>query len=167
MSTPEQPTFSHSGERYLLGYTGDEYGIWERARPGPPISRFPKTDAGWAQAWDEYRSLESGSAPAAAAGAAQPAAEPPAPAGPSAPTAQLPAATPAGPAVRVTPRLLAQVLTVMAWVLVVLFPLAGIARLTQPILGFFGVMEGLANIALGVALWAVCLTLARVAERGP
>lgn len=50
--------FSHSGERYLLGYGRDFFGIWERARPEAPIRRFPRTDEGWREAWAAYIALE-------------------------------------------------------------------------------------------------------------
>src|SRR5438874_2445887 len=46
--------FSHTGQRYLLGFGSDFFGIWDRAAPGPPVERFPRTDAGWSQAWTRY-----------------------------------------------------------------------------------------------------------------
>ncbi|MGZ8636330.1 MAG: hypothetical protein ACXWX2_05080 [Actinomycetota bacterium] len=57
--------YTHSGARYLLGYGGDFFGIWDRQRPGGPVSRFPRTDAGWRAAWlaftaDEPYSSEVG-----------------------------------------------------------------------------------------------------------
>ncbi len=50
---------SHSGERYLLGYGRDFFGIWERARPEEPIRRFPRTDEGWREAWTAYVAIEA------------------------------------------------------------------------------------------------------------
>ena len=50
--------FSHSGHRYLLGYGVDSYGIWDRETPGTPVQRFPRTDEGWAQAWQAFVVLE-------------------------------------------------------------------------------------------------------------
>jgi hypothetical protein len=50
--------YSHSGRRYLLGYGGDFFGIWDRERPGPPIERFPRTDDGWRTAWTRFVGLE-------------------------------------------------------------------------------------------------------------
>lgn len=50
--------FSHSGERYLLGYGRDFFGIWERARPEEPIRRFPRSDEGWREAWAAYVAIE-------------------------------------------------------------------------------------------------------------
>lgn len=46
--------FSHSGERYLLGYGQGFFGIWDRTRPGGPTLRFPRTDDGWQEAWHRY-----------------------------------------------------------------------------------------------------------------
>jgi hypothetical protein len=50
--------FTHSGERYLLGYTGDTFGIWDRQSPAQPVERFPRSDDGWRQAWQRYVSME-------------------------------------------------------------------------------------------------------------
>ena len=46
--------FSHSGERYILGYGTDFFGIWDRTIPGPAVLRFPRTDEGWNQAWGQF-----------------------------------------------------------------------------------------------------------------
>jgi hypothetical protein len=169
VSTPEQPTFSHSGQRYLLGYTAAEYGIWDRQAPGPPLRKFPKTEAGWSDAWAQYQSLESPPAasaptqqiPAPATAATTPpsvAAQPPTP-------AQLQSARGPAPSFRLRGAVLAQVLTIAGWALLVTLPLAGIAVFTLGSPGFFGIMQGLSNIALGVGLWGVCLTLANTARR--
>ena len=53
--------FSHSGSRYLLGYGVDFFGIWDRELPGAPVRRFPRTDAGWREAWLAYASMEPSS----------------------------------------------------------------------------------------------------------
>jgi hypothetical protein len=50
--------FSHSGERYILGYGGDFFGIWDRTIPGPAVLRFPRTDDGWNQAWGQFAARE-------------------------------------------------------------------------------------------------------------
>ncbi|HEX5950953.1 MAG TPA: zinc ribbon domain-containing protein [Actinomycetota bacterium] len=50
--------YSHSGQRYLLGYGIDFFGIWDRLQPGAPVRRFPRTDDGWRQAWSTYASME-------------------------------------------------------------------------------------------------------------
>jgi Domain of unknown function (DUF4328) len=50
--------FSHSGFRYLLGYGADSFGIWDRQSPGGPVARFPRTDEGWNQAWNQFSGLE-------------------------------------------------------------------------------------------------------------
>jgi hypothetical protein len=55
----EKVEFTHSGERYLLGYTDDSFGIWDRQSPAAPAERMPRTDAGWSQIWQRYVALES------------------------------------------------------------------------------------------------------------
>jgi len=50
--------FSHSGIRYLLGYGADFFGIWDRAVPGGPVHRFPRTDDGWSAAWRQFAEME-------------------------------------------------------------------------------------------------------------
>ncbi|MFB3738821.1 MAG: hypothetical protein ACE14W_07625 [Candidatus Velamenicoccus archaeovorus] len=50
--------FTHSGERYLLGYGRDYFGIWDRQAPASPIHRFPRTDDGWRDAWQRYVAIE-------------------------------------------------------------------------------------------------------------
>jgi hypothetical protein len=54
-----QPEFTHSGERYLLGYTDAFFGIWDRQSPAEPSERFPRTDDGWRDAWQRYVAVES------------------------------------------------------------------------------------------------------------
>jgi hypothetical protein len=49
---------SHSGERYLLGYARDFFGIWERTDLERPVRRFPRTDEGWREAWAAYAAME-------------------------------------------------------------------------------------------------------------
>ncbi len=64
---PDQPAptigegalrFSHSGDRYLLGFATDHFGIWDRERPGGPVLRFPRTDRGWEEAWNRFTAWE-------------------------------------------------------------------------------------------------------------
>jgi len=50
--------FSHSGERYILGYGVDFFGIWDRGVPGPAVFRFPRTDEGWNEAWTQFVARE-------------------------------------------------------------------------------------------------------------
>jgi len=50
--------FSHSGTRYILGFGQDFFGIWDRETPGGPIMRFPRTDEGWAAAWNRFTTWE-------------------------------------------------------------------------------------------------------------
>ena len=54
--------FTHSGQRYLLGYGRDFFGIWDRQGGAGPVSRFPRTDAGWREAWLAFSSQEPESA---------------------------------------------------------------------------------------------------------
>jgi hypothetical protein len=58
-SPGDRVEFTHSGERYLLGYSGDHFGIWDRNSPAQPTERFPRTDDGWRQAWQRYVAMES------------------------------------------------------------------------------------------------------------
>jgi hypothetical protein len=58
-ATGDRVEFTHSGERYLLGYSGDHFGIWDRQSPAQPIERYPRTDEGWRQAWQRYAAIES------------------------------------------------------------------------------------------------------------
>jgi hypothetical protein len=62
--------FSHTGQRYLLGYDATNFGIWDRTAPGGPVERFPRSDDGWSQAWTRYTSLEPNSQPVGGAAAA-------------------------------------------------------------------------------------------------
>ncbi|MGH2529584.1 MAG: hypothetical protein ACRDH0_09680 [Actinomycetota bacterium] len=55
----DQVEFTHSGERYLLGYGRDYFGIWDRQSPATPAHRFPRTDEGWVQVWRKYVAIES------------------------------------------------------------------------------------------------------------
>jgi hypothetical protein len=50
--------YTHSGRRYLLGYGLSFFGIWDRERPGPPVSRYPRTDEGWRAAWLAFAAEE-------------------------------------------------------------------------------------------------------------
>jgi hypothetical protein len=59
----ETVQFSHTGQRYLLGYDSTHFGIWDRSSPAAPVERFPRTDEGWSQAWSRYASFEPHSQP--------------------------------------------------------------------------------------------------------
>jgi hypothetical protein len=50
--------YSHSGQRYLLGYGTDFFGIWDRQEPAHPVSRYPRTDDGWREAWLAFAAQE-------------------------------------------------------------------------------------------------------------
>ena len=54
--------FTHSGRRYLLGYGRDFFGIWDRQGGRGPVSRFPRTDPGWREAWLAFSAQEPESA---------------------------------------------------------------------------------------------------------
>jgi hypothetical protein len=51
--------YTHSGQRYLLGYGRTFFGIWDRQAPAAPIERFARDDAGWVAAWHRYNQLET------------------------------------------------------------------------------------------------------------
>jgi hypothetical protein len=51
--------YTHSGSTYLLGYGRTFFGIWERNDPSRPVERFSRDDAGWAEAWRRFTSIES------------------------------------------------------------------------------------------------------------
>lgn len=50
--------FSHSGERYILGYGAGFFGIWDRGVPGPAVLTYPRTDEGWNEAWAQFMARE-------------------------------------------------------------------------------------------------------------
>jgi hypothetical protein len=54
-------TFSHEGPRYILGYSADYFGLWDKGTPGPPAQRFPRTEQGWQMAWEAFMRAEMGS----------------------------------------------------------------------------------------------------------
>lgn len=66
-SPPAQPDpvdndamqYTHSGQRYLLGYGRTFFGIWDRQMPNRPVERFARDDAGWAAAWRRFTQLET------------------------------------------------------------------------------------------------------------
>ena len=58
-TSDQKVEFTHSGERYLLGYTDDFFGIWDRQSPAAPTERFPRTDDGWRQVWQRYVAAET------------------------------------------------------------------------------------------------------------
>ncbi len=51
--------YTHSGQRYLLGYGRTFFGIWDRQAPTAPIERFTRDDSGWQAAWRRFTSLET------------------------------------------------------------------------------------------------------------
>ena len=55
----EKVEFTHSGQRYLLGYGREYFGIWDRNAPAAPAYRFARSDDGWVQAWQKYVSIET------------------------------------------------------------------------------------------------------------
>jgi len=55
----EKVEFTHSGQRYLLGYGREYFGIWDRNAPATPAYRFARSDDGWVQAWQQYVSIET------------------------------------------------------------------------------------------------------------
>jgi len=51
--------YTHSGQRYLLGYGRSFFGIWDRQSPNSPMERFARDDSGWAAAWRRFTQLET------------------------------------------------------------------------------------------------------------
>jgi hypothetical protein len=51
--------YTHSGQRYLLGYGRTFFGIWDRQAPNRPMERFSRDDTGWAAAWRRFTQLET------------------------------------------------------------------------------------------------------------
>ncbi len=64
-SSPADPNdndamqYTHSGQRYLLGYGRTFFGIWDRQLPSRPMERFARDDAGWSAAWRRFTQLET------------------------------------------------------------------------------------------------------------
>ena len=89
-ASPAQPDpgadvrYTHSGYRYVLGYSADSFGIWDRQSPAQPSERFPRTDDGWRQAWLRLVALEPNNSAVdqATSGEGQPSASTPASATP-------------------------------------------------------------------------------------
>ena len=58
---PERPqALLEVGDRYVLGYGSDFYGIWDRDSPTAPIDRFPRTETGERDARARLAMLEGG-----------------------------------------------------------------------------------------------------------
>ena len=76
------PSYTHTGQRYVLGHAGDYYGIWDRSNPAAPTWSFPRTQDGWGQAWAQFSAVEPQAQPVAGP-AAPPAPYAPAPYGPA------------------------------------------------------------------------------------
>jgi hypothetical protein len=80
--TAQNPTagadvrYTHSGYRYVLGYTADAFGIWDRQSPAQPSERFPRTDDGWRQAWLRFVALEPNNAAVDQLGSTSPSSTP-------------------------------------------------------------------------------------------
>jgi hypothetical protein len=51
--------YTHSGQRYLLGYGKTFFGIWDRQAPATPVERFSRDDPGWQAAWRRFTTLET------------------------------------------------------------------------------------------------------------
>jgi hypothetical protein len=49
----------YRGDHHVLGRTRSAYAIWLLERGGPPIGLFALSEEGWAQAWSEFRRLET------------------------------------------------------------------------------------------------------------
>ncbi|MGZ8581254.1 MAG: hypothetical protein ACXWW9_08230 [Actinomycetota bacterium] len=64
--------YTHTGYRYVLGYSADSFGIWDRQSPAQPSERFPRTDDGWRQAWLRFVALEPNNSAVDQSAAGQP-----------------------------------------------------------------------------------------------
>lgn len=53
-----QPTLTHEGERFGLGYLDEAFGIWYLHQQRPPVELFPRTQEGWAAAWLAFVGME-------------------------------------------------------------------------------------------------------------
>jgi hypothetical protein len=73
--------YTHSGQRYLLGYGRTFFGIWDRTAPAAPVERFGRDDAGWQRAWQRFTALETHYTEVGLGGAGGGSAAPPGPAG--------------------------------------------------------------------------------------
>ena len=56
--TGQAMQYTHSGQRFLLGYGADFFGIWDRANLSQPVQRYPRTDEGWRTAWQQFATWE-------------------------------------------------------------------------------------------------------------
>jgi hypothetical protein len=94
--------FSHSGERYVLGFGEKFFGIWDRGVPGGPVSSYPRTDEGWQQVWQRFVALEPRAieVPPASASTSDAPGQPEGRAGPAGPAALSVAAAGAVPTFR-------------------------------------------------------------------
>ncbi len=61
-ATDQALQYSYSGQRFLLGYGADFYGIWDRGSLVAPVRRYPRTADGWRDAWLEFSSWEPNAA---------------------------------------------------------------------------------------------------------
>ena len=57
-SSGQPMQYTHSGQRFLLGYGADFFGIWDRHNLTQPVQRFPRTDEGWRTAWQQFATWE-------------------------------------------------------------------------------------------------------------
>ncbi len=56
--TGQAMQYTHSGQRFLLGYGSDFFGIWDRGNLAQPVQRYPRTDEGWRTAWQQFATWE-------------------------------------------------------------------------------------------------------------
>lgn len=59
VSDTEVVQYTHSGQRYLLGYGKTFFGIWDRQAAAAPVERFSRDDTGWQDAWRRFTALET------------------------------------------------------------------------------------------------------------
>lgn len=105
-----EAVYTHTGQRYVLGYDATDYVMRDRQAPGEDGRRFPRSDEGWRDAWLAFAALEPAAQPvgtpvatgAAATPAPSPLASPdpgaPGYAAPAGPSGSAPVTTPGVPA---------------------------------------------------------------------
>ena len=67
-----EPVFSHTGQRYVLGYDDDVYAIWDRQSPGPRRGASRQVERGVAAGLVAVRAAEPAAAPVGGSAASAP-----------------------------------------------------------------------------------------------
>ncbi|HVY48505.1 MAG TPA: hypothetical protein VHB21_21600 [Minicystis sp.] len=59
---PPDVNVAQKGERFMLGWCGSYFGIWDAWAPAEPVRRFAQDPDGWQRAWNEFSELEPATA---------------------------------------------------------------------------------------------------------